>query len=132
MKFLSLVVLINLVLIKIFKINEVGIYMYIYIYIYIYLLLLSTFKSNTIVEPLCYWLMLGKKMLFAHFVVLLFSHMTFQPSYHIKTEITFMKFKYALIFHEIQTCSHFSFVFRVSSFCNNLVFSLCHNQVHML
>ena len=85
------------------------------------MLLLSTFESNTIVETLCYWLMLGKKMLFAHFVVLLFSHMTFQPSYHIKTEITFMKFKYALIFHEIQTCSHFSFVFRVSSFCNNLV-----------
>ena len=31
--------------------------------------------------------------------------------------------------HEIQICYHFSCV---SSFCNNLVFSLCHNQVHML
>ena len=61
MKFLSLVVLINLVLIKNFKINEVGIYMCVCVYIYIYLLLLSTFESNTIVETLCYWLMLGKQ-----------------------------------------------------------------------
>ena len=69
------------------------------VYIYIYLLLLSTFESNTIVETLCYWLMLGKKNAICTLCCTPISHLTFQPSYHIKTEITFL---------EIQICSHFS------------------------
>ena len=130
MKFLSLVVLINLVLIKIFKINEVGIYMCVYIYIFV---IIKHFWKQYYSWNFVLLANIRKTKCYLH--TLLYSYFHIWPfSLHIilKQRSHSMKFKYALIFHEIQTCSHFSFVFRVSSFCNNLVFSLCHNQVHML
>ena len=104
MKFLTFLVLIGLVLLKFFKLDEVGIY--IFVIINHFQKLYHSCLTHIILETLCYW----------PIAQACYLHILLNTSFHTQPlDIHFLS-KQRSHFYEIQNCTHFPVLLMLAHF----------------